>query len=614
MKKSARQIRITFAFAIISTLLLTSVPTMGQELVSTSDITGGSSVFVFRTSSKASPRNYVSKSRTQRSKSQRADTARKFNKQYVALSKKAPRRTRTEAVNPDDPRLPKVKTMPAAEASRLFAGVGEYYMDRDDFDRAIDFFREAVQLNSAYGVAKSGLSEALALKGNEELVRDSRATARRFFEEALTYNPANAPAHFGLGEVFAADGKDDEARVSYEKALTNDKELTEIYVPLGILYYRDGKIAQADDLLTKAMNIAPDDPETQYFLGLIRFSQNKNQEALTAFRKATAADPTYEEAFYQTGETLLRLKKPAEAAVEFQKAIDLKPDYFEAWMGLGASAYESGKYPEAITAYEKAVQLRNNNPEAFENLADSYRQVGSFEKAESNYKLAALFIERAPDVNKEQAADIYSKSAYMVGKQCELNMARGMRCRWGDAITYLEKAAGHSQTGVDNANLGWAYFNAAREDLSFRRNAEAAPKLEKAKAALQKAVANSRNFEAGPLVNLGRVLAEMGDYPGAIDALKRAVDKEPDWGFALNELGSVYRKQNNFKEAAAQFRKAASKEQKNPVIQFNLGEAELQSGNIGEAKKAYDRLKKMGNSGNAFADRLAQISGGRIKT
>ena len=81
----------------------------------------------------------------------------------------------------------------------------------------------------------------------------------------------------------------------------------------------------------------------------------------------------------------------------------------------------------------------------------------------------------------------------------------------------------------------------------------------------------------------------------------------------MNELGSVYRKQNNFKDAAAAFRKAADKEEKNPVIQFNLGEAELKAGNIGEAKKAYDRLKKLGRTGTDFAARLEQLSGGRVR-
>ncbi|HTH37292.1 MAG TPA: tetratricopeptide repeat protein, partial [Pyrinomonadaceae bacterium] len=302
-----------------------------------------------------------------------------------------------------------------------------------------------------------------------------------------------------------------------------------------------------------------------------------------------------------------------EAAAEFKKATELKPAYFEAWMGLGSANYESNNWPEAVTAFERSTKLKNNNAEAFENLADAYRQIPDYQKAEAAYKLAALFIERTPDFSKEQAADIYNKSAFMVAKQCELNMARAVQCRWGDAITYVEKAAQHSKAAVDSANLGWVYYNAAREDLLYRNDAAARPKLEKAKAALASASSADSKFSAGALVNLGRVLSDMGDYPGAIDAFTRAVKKEPDWGFALNELGSVYRKQNNFKEAASAFRKAADKEEKNPVIQFNLGEAELKNGNIGEAKKAYGRLKNLGAKGNEFAARLDQLSGGKVR-
>lgn len=600
--------------AAMLAVLAGALPVRGQELVSVSDITGGSSVFVFRTSAKAAPRKSVSRTRAARTKTQRIETVKKVSKQYVALAKVTPRRARTKSVDPNDPRMAKIKTMPPDQASRLFAGVGEYYMDRDEFDKAIDFFREAVQLDRNYNVAKTGLSEALALKGNEELVRDARGPARRFFEEALTYNANNAPAHFGLGEVFSADEKDSEARASYEKALANDKELTEIYVPLGILYYRAGEVAKADELLTKALAISPNDAETQYFLGLIRYSQNRNADALVAFRKATAADPAYVEAYHQAGETQLRLGKPADAAIDFKKATQLKPAYFEAWLGLGNAEYESGSWAAAVTAYKEATRLRNNNPEALENLADAYRQTPDYEQAEANYRMAALFIERTPDFNKEQAADIYSKSAFMVAKQCELNRARNLKCRWADAITYLEKGAQHSPDGVDYANLGWAYYNAAREDLSFRNEAAARPNLEKAKAALQRAVAGNSKYAAGALVNLGRVLADMGDLSGAIDAFNKAAAQkgaELPGGFLYNELGSVYRKQGKFKDAAAAFRKAADKEERNAIIQFNLGEAELQNGNLGEAKKAYERLKKLGRAD--LATRLQQLSGGRVR-
>ncbi len=391
------------ASAIIGAVFAGGLPVSAQELVSVSDITGGSSVFVFRSSSKGAPKKFVSRTRAVRTKTQRIDTARKVSRQYVALAKVTPRRTRTTVVDPNDPRLKKINTMTPEAASKLFAGVGEYYMDRDDFNNGIDFFRESVSLDAKNTSAKNGLSEALSLQGNQLLVRGDPASlsaGKRFFEEALTYNPNSAPALFGLGEVFSAIENDSEARTNYEKALTTDKDLTEIYTPLGILYYQQGEIAKADDLLSKALLISPDDAQTQYFLGLIRYSQNRNEQALTAFNRAKTTDPAYSEAFYQAGETLLRLTKPADAIADFTKATTLKPAYFEAWLGLGSAYYETNNWPEAVRAYKEAVRLKNDNWVAFENLGDAYRQIPNYNDAEANYKLAALFIERQKQTRK----------------------------------------------------------------------------------------------------------------------------------------------------------------------------------------------------------------------
>lgn len=597
---------------VIFMFLIGGTPAGAQELVPVTDITGGASAFVFRTSARAAPRRFITKVRTVRTKTQRIETAKKVNRQYVVLAKAAPRRTRTKSVDPNNlPPAPAIGQMPKDEAAKLFAGVGEYYMDRDDFNNAIDFFRESVTLDSENTKAQNGLSEALALKGNELLIQDSAAAARKFFEEALQYNAKSSPAYFGLGEVFSALDNDDEARINYEKALLYDKDLTEIYTPLGILYYQHGDILKADELLTKALAISPGDAQTQYFLGLIRYSQLRNEEALIAFTNAKTADPANAEAFYYSGETLSRLDKHAEAIDDFRQAITLKPKYFEAWLGLGAAYYETQNWAESITANKEAVRMKNDNWVAFENLGDGYRQLSDFNQAESNYNLAALFIEKTKDFSKEQAADIYSKSAFMIAKQCELNMKKAVPCRWDAAVRSLEKASQLSQSSVDSANLGWAYYNAARADILRKDMAAAGPKLENAKINLQKSAAGDPKFVAGPLLNLGMALTDLGDYAGAVEALKKVIAKEPTWVFAVNELGIAYRKQNNFKDAAGQFRKAIEMDDKFAVAHYNLGEAELRSGNLGGAKNAYQKLRKLGR--NDLALQLELMSGGKVK-
>jgi tetratricopeptide (TPR) repeat protein len=107
------------------------------------------------------------------------------------------------------------------------------------------------------------------------------------------------------------------------------------------------------------------------------------------------------------------------------------------------------------------------------------------------------------------------------------------------------------------------------------------------------------------------VLSDLGEYPAAADVLAKVVKKEPAWTFALNELGIAYRLQNNYKRAAEEFRKAISKDGKYTIAYYNLGEAEFQAGNLGEAQKAYDQLKKLGAMN--LASRLTLISGGQIR-
>ena len=253
-------------FLLIAAMWTSSMPVYGQDLVAVSDITGGSSVFVFRNSAKAAPKRFVTRVKPVRTRVDRIETAKRVTRQYEALAKVTPRRVRTDVITPDDARVPKIPTMAPGEAAKIFAGVGEYYMNTQEFDRAIEFFRESNTLDKKYVVAQTGLSEALALKGNEVLVRDGAKLARPFFEEALRYNPKNSPAYFGLAEVFSDLDDDATAVANYEKALANDKDLTEIYLPLGILYYQQGEIAKADSLLSKALAKNPDDAADAIFL------------------------------------------------------------------------------------------------------------------------------------------------------------------------------------------------------------------------------------------------------------------------------------------------------------------------------------------------------------
>jgi len=602
------------ALTLIAVMTLGCLWAQAQDLVPVGSIAGGSSVFVFRSSVKAAPRKYVSKTKTQRSASSRKASARSVNSQYTKLAKVNPRRVRADVVEPN--KLPpeiKIRTMPKDQASILFAGVGEYYVNQNDYDQAITFFREANTMDPKNKKASDGLSEVLALKGNDVLLNDAPQMAQKFFDEALKLNAKNSPAYYGLGEVYSALDDDEKAIVNYENALKYDSELTAIYVPLGILYYQRGNagdIEKADPMLTKALAISPDDAETQYFLGLIRYGQNRDQEALIAFTKAKSLDPKYSEAFVASGNTQMRLNQPETAVADYTKATELKSDYFEAWYGLGTAEQQLANYENAVKAYKRASELKNDNSDVFLNLGNVYRELGKYNDAEGSYNLAVLFLEREKDYNKLDAADIYSNIGYAIAKQCEINTRQAKPCRWSVGITALEKAVSLGGTNLDYANLGWAYYNGSLDDRNAKRTTEANTKLEKAKTNLQRAVNADPKYVIGPLMNLGMVLSDLGDYAGAVEALRKVTKVEPEWVFAINELGIAYRKQEKYSEAIEQFKQAIKRDDKYAIAYYNLAEAEFRNGNMGNAKKAYQTLIKLKRQD--LANQLILLTNGAI--
>ena len=502
MKKIVELIKGRMTLTVVlSAILGVTLVAAQSEIVPVKDILRGTNVFVFPSSTRSVSKKYVTQAKAKRTQKQRAATARRVSRQYTTIAKTAPRRTRTNAIDPDSVKID-LKVISPVEAAKVFAGVGEYHIDRGEYDNAIDIFRDAVNLDPKNQAASGGLSEALALKGNDLLANNTDTTsphrfavAQKFFEEAVKINPKNAPALFGLAEILSDTGRETDAVGYYENALKADADLTEIYVPLGILYYQQGNIARADELLSKAGGIAKDDSQGQYFLGLVRLQQGRLQDALANFSAAGKADPSMEQAFYYQGETRMKLGNNSDAVDDFKKAIALRDNYFEAWYGLGTAYFEQAaaakndkesqaRYAEAALAFEKAKTLRNTNAEVTANLGDVYRQLGDFNKAESNYNLAILFFERQPDfsTNKEVrdlVADINTRLAFSIGRQCEINMQKAVACKWPRAIKALERSL-ELEDNMTYANLGWAYYNAARVDIADKRDAQA-EKLTKAR-------------------------------------------------------------------------------------------------------------------------------------
>ncbi len=588
---------------LVFAFLFNGLPLRAQDVVTSEDFTGGSSAFVFKGSRRPTQRKIAFRVATNvsRTKTAKLELTKRIAKQFVAVVKVNPKRTRSKEVNPNTLQRDSVafKRKTAQETSVIFAGVGEYYLKVDDVDKAVDFFRESVQLDEKSVNAKNGLSEAVTRKGDQLLVQENYEIAKLLFDEAVKNNPKNAGAYAGLAEIYSAQNDNENATANYEKALNFDAELTELNAPLGVLYFQKGEIAKAETFLQKAIAANPDNAETQFFLGLVRSKQDRNEEAVTAFKRSIQLDPNNAQVHFYLAGVLDRLNRDQETIDEYQKAVQLDPKYAEAWFDLGVAFYSRDRLPEAINAYKEAIKINPTYGEAHANLADVYRLSNQLDQAIGEYRLATTFI--------KDDADLLSKYGYVAARRASNPVYRNY---WKTAIDNLEKAIAISPDYIDYTNLGWAYYNSVQVKGVSEIDRKTA--LEKARDAFIKA--NSLKpidkVAAAINLNLGMTLTDLGDYSGSIAALKKASDLQKNWVPAINELGIAYRKNNDFGNAAEQFKKAIDIDDKFATAHYNLGETEFRRGNVKEAKKEYQKLKSMNEV--KYANLLLTVTNGTV--
>ena len=557
---------------VFFSLNLSCILVFPQDIVGSDDISGGSSVFVFRKSRKEPQEKAAS--RGVRAGGGRVRTSKtRFDTQVAANRKRRSDQAKANQAVLAKNRARQQRNARVAASTALTAKADGQLMN-GQIDPAIASYREALKNNPQNADAKLGLSDALAAKGIDVAGDTNNVAAATYLEEAVVLDPKNDVAYAKLGEVYDARNDSGKARLNYEKALQINPELTALYVPVGISYLNGGEIAKAEYSLQNAEKRGVSDAELYNLKGMVLYRQNKNAEALAAFEKALSLDSKNATSKYYRAAIFDRLNQPDQSIAAYRETVAMDPGHSAAWFDLGVMYYNRGNYPEAITAYKEAVRVDPDFHQAHANLASTFRQLERYAEANAEYKLAEVGIKDNPD--------LYLEWGFCLGKTNE----------WDKAIVRLDQAKKLSPTAIDDSNLGWAYYNAAQVDKQNKNDAQANEKLAKSKESLQTAVQKDPKLDAA-YMNLGSTNNALGDFEAAVAALNIALSLRRDWVIALNQLGVGYRGLNNLTAAIQQFNRVVALDGNNVTGLFNLGAAQHASGDKKGAKKTQERLKKL---------------------
>jgi TolB-like protein/predicted Ser/Thr protein kinase len=193
-----------------------------------------------------------------------------------------------------------------------------------------------------------------------------------YYREAVELDPEFAPAFAGLaGAVFAQEfwgtapfGSTVEGvRELTEKALALDPNLADAHVMRGRLHLNyTWDWSAAETALKRAIELAPGQPWAYETYAWLLLGQGRRDEAIAAARTARSLDPKSSYMVFTEGRVLHRVRRYKEAESAYLAALSLDPGRPQAFAGLTQLYATQGRFAEAREIVARRDRLPSARP------------------------------------------------------------------------------------------------------------------------------------------------------------------------------------------------------------------------------------------------------------
>lgn len=240
---------------------------------------------------------------------------------------------------------------------------GRYFLQqrtREDVEKAIYYFRQAVKIDPDYANAWAGLAHAHSIEADMGIlpIDEGYKMAMGEVEKALNLNPMFAEAYARRAWIKMTYNWDwNGAAEDYKLALKLEPGNAAIIQSAGVLAGVLGNLDEAIILSRRALELNPLMSTPNYNLGMHLYYAHRWQEAKTAVRKALELNPLYPSAHLLLGRIYLAELKPKEAFSEIQNEPEINWRKF----GLILVYHSLGKIKEEDEALTDFIREYQNN-------------------------------------------------------------------------------------------------------------------------------------------------------------------------------------------------------------------------------------------------------------
>lgn len=419
--------------------------------------------------------------------------------------------------------------------------LGRIYYKANDFTRAIDEYRKAIELDPEYSWAYYLLG--IAYRGNKEY-----KTSLRHFEHAIGLRTSSYPAaEFEVAITYSLMQDYENALIHFKKSI----DLIPNYVGIikGLEFYKNNYKTNKNNTIY-LQNFA-----------YIFFLQSDYRNAKDYFLASIKIDKTRFKCNYELGLSYFYegpdTSDYAQAVVYLEKAVLEEPDNYDALMKLGylytSFLIKKRDYNKAITVYKKAIELKPDEAEAYMKVSSAYYFKKDYQSAK-RYILIAITLDEANGWSYDHLGDIYRK---------ENNLEKALE-NYDKAI---EKYSKQNLKNLHDFDLGWILTKVGDIYEEEERYDEA---LEKYQEAYKKG-----DFFDYVESRIAAIYIKQEKYSKGISIYKKRVDKYPEDSSAHFDLANAYYKSGQIDNAINEYHKVLKLEPEESGTHYNLALAYL---------------------------------------
>ncbi|MEO6210961.1 MAG: tetratricopeptide repeat protein [Gemmatimonadaceae bacterium] len=166
--------------------------------------------------------------------------------------------------------------------------------------------------------------------------------------DRLRAHPDDRDARWELGRAYAAIGDGKEAVAEFNAILQYAPNDIGAIVQLGLAEKANGDLEKAQCWLDRALALDEKSPLVHQYIGEVLYNRGLNDQALSALHRSIELSPENADAHYLIGFVLGDLGRHEEARMSTKRAIQLNPSLSRAQANLSIDRYNTARYNELV--------------------------------------------------------------------------------------------------------------------------------------------------------------------------------------------------------------------------------------------------------------------------